>query len=84
LEELEPLQVRHFEKMAFRRRARQMNVLSLRNHAIGILVLVAMAVIAGAFMFTAVMGVIILWLPVAFIFAIGVLQVGHRSTRRSW
>jgi hypothetical protein len=72
--------------MAFRgsNRARQMNVPSLRNHAIGILVLVAMTVTAGAFMFMAVMGVIILWLPVALIFAIGVLQVGHRSTRRSW
>jgi hypothetical protein len=60
------------------------NVPSLRNHAVGILVLVAMTVTAGTFMFAAIMGVIILWLPVALTFAIGVLQVGQRSTRRSW
>jgi hypothetical protein len=61
-----------------------MNMPNLRNHSIETLVLAAMAVTAGAFMFTAIMGVIVLWLPVAFLFAFGLLQVGHRSTRRSW
>jgi len=61
-----------------------MDVPRLRNHAIEILVLIAMTVTAGAFMFTAIMGIIILSLPVALIFAIGVLQSGQRSTRRSW
>jgi len=61
-----------------------MDVPRLRSHAIEILVLIAMTVTASAFMFTAIIGVIILWLPVALIFAIGVLQIGQRSTRRSW
>ena len=86
LEYLEPL--RRFEKTAFRgfvaTRARQMNVPSLTNHAMGILVLVAMLATAGAFMFAAIVGVIILWLPVALIFALGLLQVAQRSTRHSW
>jgi hypothetical protein len=61
-----------------------MNMLTLRNHSIGIFVLLAMAAIAGTFMFTAIMGVIILWLPVVLLFTFGLLQVGHRGTRRSW
>jgi hypothetical protein len=60
-----------------------MNI-SHRNHSIGTLVLLAIAVIAGAFMFTAITGVIILWLPVVLLFTFGLLQVEHRNTRRSW
>lgn len=61
-----------------------MNVPGISNYAIGILILVAMTVTAGAFMFTAIMGIIILWLPVVLLFALGVLRAGQRSTRRSW
>jgi hypothetical protein len=40
-----------------------MNVPDLSNRAIGILVLVAMTMTGGVFMFAAIMGIIVLWLP---------------------
>jgi len=61
-----------------------MNLPRLSNHAIGILVWIAMSATAGVFMFAAITGIIILWLPLVLLFAIGVLQAGQRSTRRSW
>jgi hypothetical protein len=61
-----------------------MNIPGLSNHAIGILVLVLMTATASVFMFAAIMGIIVLWLPLVLVFAIGVLEAEHRSTRRSW
>jgi len=61
-----------------------MNVPDLSNRAIGILVLVAMTMTGGVFMFAPIMGIIVLWLPLVLLFAIGVLQAGQRSIRRSW